>query len=164
MVNAKGLMIIEGCTVLLALLLLSGCTALRIDMTPYYTDVSCPLIVVDQRPALDTIVGSDIDFTISPPLRDVLRSKLCRSAALQKYTARNAMVVLITRTEVAMYGFVGSSKMLTIEGSVETGLQRLKITSHGTIGFDGLPASTWPALLNSALDDFVKKIEEALSL
>lgn len=159
----KGFVGAKGPLLLFILALLSGCTSLSVNMEPYYTRADCSLTVVDQRPDLSTIAGSDLDFTITPPLTDVLRSKLCRSATISTYAARNPVVVLLSRLEVYKYGFAGSDKMLTITGSVEAGFQRRHVASDATIGFGRAPSFWWPALLNSALDNFVKRVEETIN-
>ncbi len=153
----------KGLPVFFALLVLSGCTSLTVNMGPYYSPVTCSLSVTDERPDLRTVVGSDIDFTFSPPPAEVLRSKLCRSSVVSSYLARNTMAVRLSRMEMDKSGFVGTTKLMTIEGSVETGLQRLAIVSRGTLGAEGLPPTWWPMLVNAALDDFVKQVEEKIN-
>jgi hypothetical protein len=141
--------------------LLSGCYSLRLDMAQYAAPASCPLTVTDARPDPSAIVGSEITFTIVPPLAEVLKSKLCRSAAISAFVARNTTVIRVTRAEVTSFGFVGSTKMLTVEGTMSADFQKWSVVARATVD-TATPERFWPELLNATLDDFVKRVEEQL--
>ncbi len=145
-------------------LLFFGCTSVNVDMSPYYAPVpvDCPVTVTDQRADPGLITGSDTNYNISPPVSEVLRSRLCRNTVIRTYVARNTLNVVITDLRVAKYGFVGSDEMLTTVGYAEVGPVRHHIQSYRTVGFAGLPATRWQALLNSSLDEFVRRVEEAI--
>ncbi|HEY3275669.1 MAG TPA: hypothetical protein VGJ94_03540 [Syntrophorhabdaceae bacterium] len=159
--RSRGLAAVRIPVILFVLAALTGCYSLRVDMTPYSAPSSCPVTVTDERADPRAIVGSEIDFTIAPPLTKVLKSKLCRSDTVAEYVTRNTTVIRISRAEISSFGFVGTTKMLTIEGSLWAGLRQYQIVARGTIESD-VPERFWPALLNSALDDFVKRVEEKL--
>jgi hypothetical protein len=160
-----GRMILRGTAIIAALLCLSACAVIDVNMGPYYVapEPNCPVEVVDQRTDPGLIQGNATAYHISPSIKDLLRSKLCRNGLVVSHaTADKKPAVAITELSISSFGFAGSDQMLTMSGSFRIGDTRRNIQSYGTVESGVLPSTRWPIILNSAMDNFVKQVEESL--
>ena len=156
-------MILRGAAVISLMVFLSACAAIDVNMGSYYMAPrpDCPVEVADRTATPDVIQGSTSAYRISPPVRDLLRSKLCQSEPVLSSAGGGKVAVTITSISMSSFGFAGSDQMLTMAGSVGMGGTDRHVQSYGTVESGILPSTRWPIILNSALDNFVKQAEEA---
>jgi len=154
--------ILRGGAVILLLVILSACSAIDVNMGPYYVAPrsDCPVEVADRTTTPDLMQGNAYTYQISPPVRQLLRSKLCQSEQVLSAAAGNKLAVTITGLGISSYGFAGSDQMLTMTGSLRLQGADRHIQSYGTVESGVLPSTRWHIVLNSALDNFVKQVEE----
>jgi len=154
--------ILRGGAVILLMVILSACAAIDVNMGPYYVAPrsDCPVEVADRTATPDLIQGNAYAYRISPAIRELLRSKLCRSEPVLSAAAGGKPAVTITGLTISSYGFAGSDEMLTMTGSVRLQGADRHVQSYGTVESGVLPSTRWHIILNSALDNFVKQVEE----
>ena len=158
-------MVLKGMAVISLLLFLSACAVVDVNMAAYYTPPrpDCPVEVVDQRVDPGLIQGNATSYHISPSVKDLLYSKLCQSPiVLNTATADNKLAVAITGLSISSFGFVGIDQMLTMVGAVRIAGVNRHVQSYGTVESGVLPSTRWPIILNFAMDNFVKQVEEGL--
>jgi hypothetical protein len=157
--------VLKEMAVISLLFFLSACAVIDVNMAPYYAAPrpDCPVEVVDQRADPGLIQGNAASYLISPPVRDLLHSKLCRSAiVLSAAAADRKLAAAITGLSISSFGFAGSDQMLTMVGTIRLGGVNRNVQSYGTVESGVLPSTRWPIILNSAIDNFVKQVEEGL--
>ena len=159
-------MILRGIALMVLFLSLSACAVIDVNMSAYYKAPrpDCLVQVADQRANPELIQGNATSYLVNPSVKELLRSKLCGSEIVSGWAvAGKGAMVTINNLDISSYGFVGSDQMLTLVGSVRLGGADRRIQAYGTVESGVLPATRWPIILNSAMDNFVKQVEETMS-
>jgi hypothetical protein len=146
---------------LLFIVILYGCGPAIVNMHDYYKTAACPVTVIDMRPDQRVITGLiGESFDISPPVKDILHSKLCNNKRINEASEANEIFVRIRDLKWhSIIRFFSGESILIIDGSLQYGGKYYEIQTSGKLDYVGGTLSERTSLmLNEAAENFVAAV------
>jgi hypothetical protein len=147
----------------------SGTQLINVNMQDYYKKIDCPVNVIDLRPDARLLNGTnilDIMLDVSPPVKDIVYSRICQNSKIQRYLQKNKMTVWIRDIKFYYISHAWSIEtILILDVSVQMGNDKHEIQASGKIDkAGGMSDYRIPLLLKESIDELVGKVEGQLDL